>query len=146
MIHLQKKNNQFNIRDNSWETQVPWCKNHKLMIDLKSDAAAELIRQEESTQARRATDELIERALNPVNTNGLDLANLINNSSDSDSDSDSNSNSGSNSGKPSGKPSGKATDESSNNIYYIIGSGLLLLCIIIIIVIFVVIKKKKDSE
>jgi hypothetical protein len=133
-----EKNNKFNIRDNSWETQVPWCKNHKLMIDLKSNAAAELVRQEESAQARRATDELIERALNPVNTNGLDLANLINNSFDS--------NSGSNSGKPSGKPSGKSTDESSNNIYYIVGSVLLLLCIISIIVIIVIIKKKKDSE
>ncbi len=103
-----EKNNKFNIRDNSWQTQVPWCKNHKLMIDLKSDAVAELVRQEESAEAKKATDELIERASNPVNTNVPDLATLINNGS--------NSNSGSNSGKP----SGKSTDESSNNIYYIL--------------------------
>lgn len=141
-----EKNNQFNIRDNSWETQVPWCKNHKLMIDLKSNAVAELVRQEESAAVRTATDELIERALNPVNTNVPDLATLINNAANSTSGSNSTSGLNSTSGSKSGKPVEKSTDESSNNIYYIVGGILLLLCIISIIAVIIIIKKKKESE
>lgn len=126
--------------DAPWTTQVPWCQNHKSLIEQKAEFEAEK-RQQESTEAgKQWAAQLEQEAIGNINTNSYDMASLLKNSGAvgninvtnnvTDNVTDSNS-----------KPESK-----SNTIYYIIGAISCVILLILIVVIIIVINKKKNEN
>ena len=116
--------------DNPWTIQVPWCENHKSLVEQKAEFEAEKRQQEQTEAGKRWAAGLIEDALGDLNTNYYDPDSLLKDSGNSDDSDDS-------------KLGNKSN---SNTVYYIIGSVVCILLLVAIVVIIVIMNKKKNKK
>lgn len=119
--------------DNPWTIQVPWCENHKSLVEQKAEFEAEKRQQEQTEEGRKWAEKLKKDAIGDINTNVYDISSLLKDSgksSDSDNSDDS-----------------KTNDKTkSNTVYYIIGGVVCIILLILIVVIIVIMNKKKNKS
>jgi len=122
--------------DAPWTTQVPWCANHKSLVEEKAEFDAEMRQQEQTEAGRRWAEKLKSDAIGDINSYQYNIDDL---SQDGDGGDTGGNNSG-NSNKPKG-------ESKSNTIYYIIsGCVCVILLILIVVIIIIMNKKKKKSD
>lgn len=121
--------------DNPWNIQIPWCTNHKSLIEEKVEKEAQRIQDEREAATKKQNQAVIDNIMKNVNRNTPDTASLLRNSRSSNAKSKS----------TSGSTSGSTSESSSNTIYFVIG-GVICLILIIIVIIIIVMNKKKNEE